>query len=279
VKLRMTVVRCLLLLLLGFISRSLYSQDQTGNNSFVPHVGQPGKDVIWVPTPYELVSKMLEVAGVCDTDYLIDLGSGDGRTVIAAAKLGAHATGVEFNADMIELSCRKAEEAGVSDRAKFVKADLFEYDLSKATVITMFLLPEINLKLRPRLLDLKPGTRIVSNTFTMGEWEPDNEAISNDTFSSWNTALLWIVPAKVEGSWTLGEWTLDIRQEFQKIYGSLGNGSTPALITDGKVKGRSLSFYANGSVFTGKLTSADEMSGTYTRGAQIIKWTAKKNNW
>ncbi|MBN2863515.1 MAG: methyltransferase domain-containing protein, partial [Bacteroidales bacterium] len=142
----------------------LMAQD---NNSdiFVPEVGQQGKDVVWVPTPQELVDTMLAIAKVTPSDFLIDLGSGDGRTVITAAKKGARALGIEYNPKMVELSKRNAAQEGVGSRAEFMQGDLFETDLSKATVITMFLLPEINLKLRPRLLDLKPGTRIVSNTF------------------------------------------------------------------------------------------------------------------
>jgi SAM-dependent methyltransferase len=130
--------------------------------TFEPEVGQPGKDVVWVPTPQAVVDKMLDLARVTPKDFVIDLGSGDGRTVITAAKRGAHALGIEYNPDMVALSKKNAETAGVTDRAEFMQADLFETDLSKATVITMFLLPDINLKLRPKLLGLKPGTRIAS---------------------------------------------------------------------------------------------------------------------
>src|SRR6187397_537396 len=137
---------------------------------FEPTVGQAGKDVVWVPTPQPLVEKMLDLAKVTPKDFVMDLGSGDGRTVIAAAKRGAHSMGVEFNPDMVTLSQNKVKEAGVADRAQIVQGDLFEADLSKATVITLFLLPTINEKLKPKLLDLKPGTRIASNTFEMGDW-------------------------------------------------------------------------------------------------------------
>ena len=146
------------------------------SGQFEPRVGQPGKDVVWVPTPQALVDKMLDMAKVTPSDFVIDLGSGDGRTVITAAKRGATAMGIEYNPDMVELSKRNAEKEGVTSRATFVKQDLFETDFSKATVITMFLLPDINLKLRPKILNLKPGTRIVSNTFTMGDWKADETA-------------------------------------------------------------------------------------------------------
>ena len=202
----------------------LRSQNNLKDSSFVPRVGQAGKDVIWVPTPDELVKKMLEIADAGPDDYLIDLGSGDGRTVIAAAKLGARALGIEYNPEMVQLSRKNAEEAGVSERATFIKADLFEYDLSEATVITMFLLPDINLKLRPRLLDLKPGTRIVSNTFNMGKWEPDYEVTADSQWTNWYTALMWIVPAKIEGSYKLGEGELKINQDFQNFFGNYKKG-------------------------------------------------------
>src|SRR5215475_10516087 len=146
-----------------------------------------------------MVAKMLDMAKVTPKDFLMDLGSGDGRTVIGAAKRGATAVGIEYNPDMVELSKRNAAQAGVTDKAQFMKADLFETDLSKATVITMFLLPDINLKLRSKILDLKPGTRIVSNTFTMDDWKADETASITEGCTSWCTALLWIVPAKVEG--------------------------------------------------------------------------------
>jgi SAM-dependent methyltransferase len=166
---------------------------------YQPSVGQEGKDVIWVPTPQALVDKMLDMAKVTPKDYVIDLGSGDGRTVITAAKRGSKALGIEYNPDMVELSKRNAAKEGVSDKASFMKADLFESDFSQAQVITMFLLSSINIKLRPKILDLKPGTRIVSNTFDMGEWKPD-ETATLPGCNSWCTAHLWVVPAKTEGS-------------------------------------------------------------------------------
>ncbi|HEY6363456.1 MAG TPA: class I SAM-dependent methyltransferase, partial [Candidatus Binatia bacterium] len=177
------------------------AQAQPAKDDYKPRVGQEGKDVIWVPTPQELVDKMLDMAKVTPKDYVIDLGSGDGRTVITAAKRGARALGIEYNPDMVELSKHNAAKEGVSDRANFVKADLFESDFSEATVITMFLLPGINIRLRPKILDLKPGTRIVSNSFTMGEWAADEEGTVKNGCASYCTALLWIVPAKVEGTW------------------------------------------------------------------------------
>src|ERR671914_368265 len=182
---------------------------------YEPSVGQEGKDVVWVPTPQVVVDKMLDMAKVTPRDFVIDLGSGDGRTVIAAAKRGARALGIEYNPDMVELSKRNAAAAGVSDKTSFVKADLFESDFSKATVITMFLLPTINMQLRPKLLELKPGTRIASNSFTMEDWETDESVTLSDCDSSWCTAHFWIVPAKVEGTWRMPDGTLTLTQKFQ----------------------------------------------------------------
>ena len=169
-----------ILVMTVMVSASAYAQTATGQKPFEPQVGQAGKDVVWVPTPQGVVDKMLDMAHVTKTDFVMDLGSGDGRTVITAAKRGARAMGIEYNPDMVELSKKNAEAAGMTARATFVKADLFETDFSKADVITMFLLPSINMKLRPKLLDLKPGTRIASNTFTMEDWQADETATVTD---------------------------------------------------------------------------------------------------
>ena len=267
------VNRSLIVLLLTYITVGLYGQEQTQNSEFKPHVGQAGKDVIWVPTPDELVNKMLEIAEVTAKDFVIDLGSGDGRTVIAAAKLGAHALGIEYNPDMVELSKNNAEEAGVSGSTKFIQADLFESDLSEATVITMFLLPEINLKLRPQLLDLKPGTRIVSNTFTMGDWEPDFEVTTEENMNSWYTALMWIVPAKVEGIWKLEQGELTLRQEFQIFYGTFKRDNKTSNLTDGRLNGDVITFSIDGAKYTGHV-NRKSMLGTVTTSSAKRDWMA-----
>src|SRR6266581_1551900 len=200
--------RSLLALFLSVTLTGAYARAQ----QYEPHVGQEGKDVIWVPTPQALVDKMLDMAKVTPKDYVIDLGSGDGRTVITAAKRGARALGVEFNPDMVALSRRNATKAGVSDKATFVEADIFRSDFSQATVITMFLLPDINIKLRPKILNLKPGTRIVSNSFTMGDWSSDDTVNVKDSCASYCIAYLWIVPAKVDGVWQLNDGELTLKQ-------------------------------------------------------------------
>jgi SAM-dependent methyltransferase len=236
-----------------FTAAPVLAQQAATQKPFEPQVGQAGKDVVWVPTPQALVDKMLDMAKVTPNDFVMDLGSGDGRTVITAAKRGARALGVEYNPDMVELSKRNADKAGVAGRAQFVKADLFNTDFSKATVITMFLLPEINLKLRPRILKLKPGTRVVSNTFTMGEWKADETASDTpECEASWCTALLWIVPARVAGSYDIPQGRLVLKQEFQMLSGTLASeGKTFAL--QGKVKGEEVSFYAAGREFKGRV--------------------------
>ena len=166
--------RSLIAACLSMISVSLYSQGVSENKDFQPHSGQEGKDVVWVPTPQALVEKMLDMAKITPTDFLIDLGSGDGRTVITAAKRGIRAQGIEYNPDMVTLSKRNAADEGVSDKAEFVKADLFETDLSKATVVTLYMLPWFNEAMKPSLQkNLKPGARIVAHDFGIEGWEPD----------------------------------------------------------------------------------------------------------
>lgn len=165
-----------------------------------PYVGQPGKDVVWVPTPEPLVEKMLDVARLTPRDYVIDLGSGDGRNVIAAAKRGARALGVEYNAELVALARRNAAAAGVSDKARFVEGDMFEADISKATVLPLFLLPDNLRKLIPKFLALKPGTRIVTNGYEIPGWKADHVARVGGDCTNWCTAYLYVLPAKVEQS-------------------------------------------------------------------------------
>jgi hypothetical protein len=210
------------------------------------------------------------MAKVTPQDIVYDLGSGDGRTVITAAKRGARAQGIEYNPDMVALSQRNATAQGVADKATFVKADLFETDLSKATVITMFLLPSINMQLRPKILNLKPGTRIVSNSFDMEDWQADETAnIPNCT--QWCRAMLWIVPAKVQGSWRLSQGDLTLTQTFQMVSGTLG--SMP--ITNGKLRGDQIAFEAGGAQYTGRV-NGDSIEGTFTAGGKTSNWQASR---
>ena len=237
----------------------------TGQKPFEPQVGQAGKDVVWVPTPQALVDKMLDMAKVTKTDVVYDLGSGDGRTVITAAKRGATAMGIEYNPDMVDLSKKNAEAAGMTAKATFMKADLFETDLSKANVITMFLLPSINMKLRPKILDLKPGTRIVANTFTMEDWQADETfTVTDGCSSSWCTALLWIVPAKVAGTWNTPSGALTLTQNFQMVSGTLGSQAI-----QGRLNGNDITITAGAQKWSGvvdggtiKFSSPSAMTAT-----------------
>jgi SAM-dependent methyltransferase len=239
---------------------------------YEPSVGQEGKDVVWVPTPQALVDKMLDMAKVTPKDYVIDLGSGDGRTVITAAKRGSKALGIEYNPDMVELSKRNAAKEGVSDKANFIKADLFESDFSQAQVITMFLLPSINIKLRPKILDLKPGTRIVSNSFDMEDWKADETATASGC-DHWCTAHLWIVPAKVGGTWKLSQGELNLKQTFQMITGTLRNGNVTTPIS-GKLNGDQISFTAGAAQYSGRV-NGNAIEGT-VKGGSNGKWSATR---
>jgi len=242
-------------LLAAFSAFALAQAPNQAASTYEPSVGQEGKDVVWVPTPQVVVDKMLDMAKVTPRDFVMDLGSGDGRTVITAAKRGARALGIEYNPDMVALSKRNAEKEGVAGRAGFMKADLFETDFSDASVITMFLLPEINLKLRPKILRLKPGTRVVSNTFTMGDWQADESVdlgSNGGCNESWCTALLWIVPARVGGTYKTPQGDLTLKQEFQMLSGTLrAEGKTFAV--EGKVRGEEIAFKAGGREYRGKL--------------------------
>ena len=234
---------------------------------FEPVVGQAGKDVVWVPTPQETVERMLDVAKVSPQDYVMDLGSGDGRNVIAAAKRGATALGVEYNPDMVELSKRNAAAAGVTGKANFVQGDMYEADISKANVMALFLLPSNMLQLRTKFFNLAPGSRIVSNTFGMEGWNADyTETVPN--CSSWCNVLLWIVPAKVEGSWQTPRGTLTLKQDFQMISGTLG--TMP--IAEGKLRGEEITFKVGTTQYTGRV-KGNAIEGTIAGGGT---WTARR---
>jgi hypothetical protein len=255
--------------LLVFAANVFAQGSQAPAKQFEPQVGQAGKDVVWVPTPQALVDKMLDMAKVTPQDYVIDLGSGDGRTVITAAKRGSRALGIEYNPDMVNLAKKNATAAGVTDKASFMQADLFATDFSKAQVLTMFLLPSINMKLRPTILNMRPGTRVVSNTFTMEDWQPDQvETITECT--SWCTANLWIVPAKVDGTWQMPQGALTLTQNFQMLTGTLGGTA----ISDGKMRGDEITFKVGNATYSGRL-QGNTLRGTVTGGSGG-NWTATK---
>ena len=262
---RFHFMRCFAIALsLLFTTVSACTQTEMEDNH-TPQIGQRGKDVIWLPTQQDLVETMLDVANVTSADYVIDLGSGDGRMVIAAAKRGATALGIEYNPALVNLARRIATEEGVSERATFETADIFESDFSKATVITMFLLPELNLRLRAKILDMKPGTRIVSNTFDMEEWVPDRTTLfENYYLDGYNTAHLWIVPAKIGGTWKLDEGKISFIQKFQNITGAMTMG-TVEMELRGKLNGDKLVFTAGGTQYTGTV-SDNTIFGTRAEG-------------
>jgi SAM-dependent methyltransferase len=237
-------------------------------------MGQKGKDVVWIPSPAGMVEKMLDMARVTPRDYVIDLGSGDGRNVIAAAKRGARALGVEYNPDLVDLSRRAAASEGVADRATFVEGDMFEADLSQATALILFLIPDNLARLAPKFFALKPGTRIVSNTYEIGGgWEPD-ETERLDLCASWCAAHLYIVPAKVVGTWRLSEGELTLEQDFQNIYGTFELDGVTVRIENGRVRGDEIRFTINGVEYSARLTG-DSMAGVAT-GRTTNSWTAKR---
>ena len=255
------------------VATSLSAQDKP----FVPVPGQAGKDVVWVPSPPGMVNKMLEMAKVTKDDFVMDLGSGDGRNIIAAAKLGARGLGVEYNPDMVALSRRLAQEAGVAERAQFVEADMYTYDISKATVLALFLLPVNMNKLAPKFYNLAPGSRIAGNTFGIDGWEPDERTtLGPETqCESWCEALLWIVPAKVAGAWTLPTGTLTLTQEYQMVQGTAVIGGQKQEVVRGRLRGDEITFIAGGLTYKGKV-SGNRITGTVTTPGGDQPWSATK---
>lgn len=241
---------------------------------FEPVSGQAGKDVVWVPTPPVLVEKMLDMARVTPADFVMDLGSGDGRNIIAAAKRGANAVGVEYNTDMVDLSNRIAAKEGVSGKARFVQGDMFEADISQATVLALFLLPENLDRLIPKFLDLKPGTRIVLNTFGMRGWDADFTERAGDGCGSWCDALLYIVPAKVAGRWRLPNGELELEQQYQKISGTLTVDGASTNVSEGRLLGGQIQFTAGRAKYTG--TVAGDAMQVMVQGDANSAWSATR---
>ena len=255
------------------------------SKEFSPQVGQEGKDVIWVPTPQALVERMLDMAKAGPSDYVVDLGSGDGRTVITAAKRGIRALGIEYNPDMVELSKRNAEKEGVAARATFMKADIFETDFSQATVLTLYLLPSLNVKLRPTILKMKPGTRVVSHAFTMDDWQADQ----TDNVEG-RTAYMWIVPARVEGTWRWSvagsgpkDYELMLRQQYQNVEGVVRMDEKMGQLRNVKLSGDQITFSVVETTagnpitrqFTGRV-NGNNIDGTVKHPGGEAKWTATR---
>jgi hypothetical protein len=254
---------------------------ESASKEYTPQVGQEGKDVIWVPTPQALVERMLDMAKLTPKDIHYDLGSGDGRTVITAAKRGVQAYGVEFNPDMVKLSERAAAKEGVSDKAKFIHGDIFQTDFSSATVLTLYLLPSLNVKLRPTILRMTPGTRVVSHAFSMDDWQPDQ----TDNVEG-RTAYMWIVPAPVEGTW---RWSANSGQKEHELVlrlVRLDNGRMGQL-RNIKLRGDQISFTVHevtGTSSTVRRDYSGRVSGTTMQGTvksgegPEAKWTATRAN-
>lgn len=275
---RSVAARFLLAFAVASIAAGAAAQDK---KEFQPQIGQQGKDVIWVPTPDEIVERMLRMAQTTASDYVMDLGAGDGRIAIAAAKkFGARSTGIEYNPDMVRLAQRNAEKEGVAGKAKFMQADIFATDFSQASVLTMYLLPNLNLKLRPTILTMKPGTRVVSHSFNMEDWKPD-ETSSVDG----RNAYLWIVPANVGGAWkaTFNNQSYDVNfdQRYQNIEGTIRLGTLSAGLREAQLNGPGIrfAFVDNSGMrhqFTGRVTGARMEGSVRSDDGKETRWSAEK---
>jgi len=242
----MKLSRFLLYVLLTSWLNLAIASTTTPAAEYKPQVGQEGKDVIWVPTPEGLIDKMLAAAKVNDKDTLFDLGAGDGIIAITAARqYGAKSVGIEYNPEMAQFARRKVAEAGMTDKVKIITGDIFQEDFSAATVVTLYLMPHLNIKLRPILLKMKPGTRVVSNTFSMGDWEPDETILDQH----WR-AHFWVVPAQIDGAWVMsgvdgGPLRLNISQSYQNIGGTLTRGGQTFNLLGAKLRGDEVKFQFN----------------------------------
>ena len=239
---------CMSVLLLAGAMPAAGASREDCERQYTPAIGQPGKDVMWVPTSDGLVARMLKMAQVTSTDYVYDLGAGDGKIAIASARdFGAQAVGIEYEPQLARLAQCYVQAAGLADRVHIIRGDVFQTDFSKATVVTLYLLPELNLRLRPTILSMRPGTRVVSHSFLMGDWEPDERSMTED-----GSAYLWIVPAKVAGTWQFresdgqGRFTVQLEQNFQRLSGSAG---TEPLVSNARIRGSrfNLMFFENGA--------------------------------
>lgn len=252
-----------------------------GQTTYQPQIGQAGKDVVWVPTPDRLITRMLQMADTTEKDVVVDLGSGDGRIPIAAVKkFGARALGIEYDENLVRLSVRTAEREGVAGRARFLRQDLFQTDLSEATVVTLYVSPAIMLALRPRLLGLRPGTRVVSHQFTLGDWEPDEQAIVERT-----SGYLWVVPAKAEGKWELrlGQdiYELQLKQEYQMLRGSAEHQGKRSPVIAARLRGEEIRFAfidRNGDPrhFSGRVAGDAMQGASRTHGQPELAWIARR---
>ena len=262
-------IRTVLSLALLCLGGGLLSHRTTAQ-TVEPVAGQPGKDVVWVPTAPDVVEKMLDLAKVTATDVVMDLGSGDGRNVIAAARRGARAIGVEYNPDLVVLSQQRAKEAGVADKATFVQGDMYQADISKASVLMLFLTPEVLDQMVDKFLAMKPGSRIVLNTFPVTDWEPDLTEKVGPPCTAYCTALLVVVPARVAGIWQAGDLQMNLRQDFQFVRGQIGRDEV-----SGRLRGDSITLKAGNREYSGRVTG-DRIEGMLTIDSRQTSWSATK---
>jgi hypothetical protein len=268
-RMKRIVRACLPVFVVSVVALGSVSPRAQDAEPYTPQLSQPGKDVQWVPTPPALVEKMLDMARLAPQDLLVDLGSGDGVLVIAAARRGARARGIEYDPRLVEFSKRRAVAEGVSGRTSFVRGDVFKTSFSDATVVTTFLLPSMNLRLQSTFLALKPGTRIVANTFGIGQWTPD-ETATIAPCERWCTAMLWIVPARVGGTWLTPQGDLTLTQRFQFVTGTLGKEP----IVDGRLRGEEFSFTVGSATYRGRVEGL-RMRMRATVDEELVEWTAR----
>jgi precorrin-6B methylase 2 len=255
---------------------ALTASSALAQEPYKPTVGQPGKDAVWVPTTEAMIEKMLDMAKVTPNDFVMDLGSGDGRAIIAAARRGVRGLGVEFNPDLVELSKRSAAAAGVGDKASFVHGDMYAADISKATVLALFLLPSNLEKLVPKFLDMPPGSRIVANTFWVSGWEPDASETMKDNCDNWCTSMLFVIPAKVAGKWNVGgKGELTLTQKYQTVEGTYAPPDGQAVPVKGRLLGERLTLTVGDTPYEGSV-KGDTMEGVAATGADRSKLTATR---
>ena len=263
---------CLIVRLVSLLLFPLFSLSHVASLAQpAPVLGQPGKDVVWIPSPNDMVEKMLDMAKVTPDDLVVDLGSGDGRNVIAAAKRGARALGVEYDPGLVEVSRRNAAAAGVADRVTIVQGDMFEADISKASVLILFLIPDNLRKLAPKFRGLAPGTRIVSNTYEISGWHPEFSDRTTPCLT-WCVASLYLVPPDVAGTWKIDDAELTLEQDLQLVFGEYSTSGLSVRIEGGRLRGNSISFTLNGVAYEGRV-NGDTMEGV-AKGRTTHTWKA-----
>jgi hypothetical protein len=256
------------------VAHGAQAQSAAGQQPYEPTVGMAGKDSVWVPTPHSLIEKMLDQASVTADDFVMDLGSGDGRAIIAAARRGARGLGIEYNEDLVEYSKREAAKAGVGDRAMFAQGDMFEADISKATVLTLFLLPTNLEQLAAKFMELAPGTRIVANTFWVPGWKPDETIKLEEDCESWCTSHLIVIPARVQGKWRAGDGTLALTQTYQQVEGTYTAAGGAAEAVKGSLRGTDIALTIGDMQYSGAVRGGTIELATTTSNSSGRKFVA-----